>query len=268
LNRSKSAVSKIQIELANLRYIKTRLVGSYSEYDRIRGGIGIKGRGETKLELDRRNLDSRITKLKRKLKKYEKHFELIYSKRRQFPTVSIVGYTNAGKSSLLNRLCHSHQFSEDLLFSTVDVKSIRFYIEKNKFVIISDTIGFIRDLPHNLIESYKTTLIDIKFSDLLLIVVDITSRFYDDHIKVVFDTLKQIGCENIPYIFVFNKIDGIEKRISDETDESGFYEEDILTIISRIKNNYQNSFFISAKTGEGIEELKRYLKFFFSKVYK
>jgi len=251
INRANSSISKIQVELANLKYIKSRLVGSYDKYDRIRGGIGIKGSGEKKLELDRRNLDKRITFLNKKLKKYETHFHNIYKNRKNIFQVSIVGYTNAGKTSLLNLLCHTNRVSKDLLFSTVDTKSKRFYIGNGKSIILSDTIGFIRDLPPNLIDSFKTTLMEIKYSNLLMIVVDSTSDFISDHLKIVFDTLKQIKCDSIPYILVFNKID--------------LYNDGDSSLIA-LKRGYNDAFFISTRTREGVDKLKTYLINFFKNI--
>lgn len=252
INRANSAISQIQVELANLKYIKSRLVGSYDKYDRIRGGIGIKGSGEKKLELDRRNLEKRISFLNKKLKKYETHFHTIYKNREHISQISIVGYTNAGKTSLLNKLSHAKQEAKNLLFSTVNTKSKKFYLGNGKYTILSDTIGFIRDLPHNLVDSFKTTLLEIKYSNLLLIVVDSTSDFINDHLKIVFDTLKEIKCDKIPYILVFNKIDLIKNDYS--------------IILNSLKKQYKDAFFISTKTGEGIEELKVYLKNFFKNI--
>lgn len=251
INRANSSISRIQVELANLKYIKSRLIGSYDKYDRIRGGIGIKGSGEKKLELDRRNLEKRINFLNKKLKKYETHFHNIYKNRKNIFQVSIVGYTNAGKTSLLNLLCHTDRESKDLLFSTVDTKSKRFYIGNGKSIILSDTIGFIRDLPPNLIDSFKTTLMEIKYSNLLMIVVDSTSDFISDHLKIVFDTLKQIKCDSIPYILVFNKID--------------LYNEGDSSLIA-LKRGYDDAFFISTRTKEGVDKLKTYLVNFFKNI--
>jgi len=245
--RASSSVSKIQIELANLKYIKSRLAGSYEDYDRIRGGIGIKGgAGETKLEIDRRNINRRISYLKSSLKKLEKHFELILNSHKDIYTVSIVGYTNAGKSTLLNALTNANQIEEDLLFSTLETKSKRLFLNKDLSIIIVDTIGFIRDLPHHLVESFKTTLMEIKYSKLILHVVDISSEFYEDHKDTVNKTLEEIDCDKIPKILVFNKIDKIDNFK-----------------IENYKKLWRDSFFISAKNKENIDELKGFLEKFF-----
>ncbi len=249
LERANSSISKIQIELANLKYAKTRLAGSYKGMDRIRGGIGIKGAGETKLEVDKRNLNKRINKLRKKLKKYEKHYELILDNHKNLNTISLVGYTNAGKSSLLNKLTKANQESKNLLFSTVQVKSKKLFLDIDTSCIVTDTIGFIRDLPTNLVESFKTTLMEIKYSKLLLLVVDINSDFFNDHIDVVKQTLKDIGCENTNIVIVFNKIDIFEGNIDN------------------LEKRYPGAFFISTKNGDGIEHLKKEISKFF-KLYK
>ncbi|MCX8058914.1 MAG: GTPase HflX [Spirochaetes bacterium] len=247
--RASSSVSKIQIELANLKYIKSRLVGSYEDFDRIRGGIGIKGgAGETKLEIDRRNIDKRISLLKKKLSKIEKHFHLIYGSHRDIYTVSIVGYTNAGKSTLLNALTNADQLEEDLLFSTLEVKSKKLFFNSELSILLVDTIGFIRDLPHHLVESFKTTLLEIKYSKLLLHVVDASSEFIEDHIETVNNTLEDINCKDIPRILVFNKCDKIDPIILDN-----------------LKIKFPDSFFISAKNKTNLFELKDFLyKYFYS----
>lgn len=250
--RASSSVSKIQIELANLKYIKSRLAGSYDDYDRIRGGIGVKGgAGETKLEIDRRNVDKRIANLKKNLKKIENHYHLIYGAHKDIYTVSIVGYTNAGKSTLLNSLTNANQLEEDLLFSTIEVKSKRLFFNNDLSILLVDTIGFIRDLPHHLVESFKTTLLEIKYSKILLHVVDITSDFIEDHIDTVNKTLEEIGCSDIPRILVFNKIDKVSENL---------YE--------NMKIKYPDAFFVSAKNRTNLKELKDFLYNFFYSLKK
>ena len=243
LKRSSSAISKIQIELANLRYIKSRLVGSYQGMDRIRGGIGLKGPGETKLETDRRTIGRKIAVLRDELKEYEKRFEQRYSRRSDLATVSIVGYTNAGKTSLLNALTRSHEKAENMLFSTVEVRTRTMYVEQGFSILLSDTIGFIRDLPHHLVESFKTTLMDIRYAKLVLNVVDATSPFAEEHLRITGRILEELGCGDIPRITVYNKIDRLSRAAPKQADE--------------------NEIFVSLKTGEGLDGLKKKIIRFF-----
>lgn len=244
LKRASTAPSKIQIELANLKYLRTRLVGSYEGYDRIRGGVGIKGPGETKLEIDRRSIDKRIHRLTKELGKYESHARLLASSRMEIPSIALVGYTNAGKSTLMNLLTGGSQLAENLLFSTVDVKSKRMILPSGRSVIIKDTIGFIRELPTHLVESFKTTLLEISYSQLLLLVVDSTSPFREEHLKVVRGILSDLGCSDIPRLVVYNKMDAVPGDTFVEREE--------------------NSVIVSAKTGKGVGLLKERISSFFA----
>jgi GTPase len=223
--------------------MRSRLTGSYKGMDRIRGGIGIKGPGETKLEIDRRTIGRRISRLKGELKNVEKHIRLVYESRKDADTVSIVGYTNAGKTSLLNTLTGSAEKAEDLLFSTVEVRSRRMEDPSGRGIVLSDTIGFIRDLPHHLVESFKTTLMDIKFAGLVLIVLDISSPFVEEHLRTVRKTLEELGCADVPSLIVYNKIDrldpGSQNRVID------------------------GCIRVSTRTGEGVEELRERIFGFF-----
>jgi GTP-binding protein HflX len=245
LKRASTAPSKIQIELANLKYLRTRLVGSYEGYDRIRGGVGIKGPGETKLEIDRRSIEKRIHRLTKELAKYESHARMLASSRKGVPSIALVGYTNAGKSTLMNLLTGGNQLAENLLFSTVDVKSRKMDLSPHRSVVVKDTIGFIRELPPYLIESFKTTLLEISYSQLLLLVVDATSPFREVHAVVVRKILSDLGCSEIPRILVYNKMDMIP--------EGSFLAAE------------ENCVRISAKTGEGVDVLKQKIRSFFSR---
>ncbi len=250
LARANSKPAKIQLELANLKYIKSRLTGSYQNFDRIRGGIGLKGPGETKLEVDRRTISKKIKSLEKQLKEIEKHLNLQLKNRINNYIFSLVGYTNAGKTSLLNLLTKANQYANNEPFTTVDVKSKQFVLPNKKKIIISDTIGFIRELPIHLIESFKTTLLEISYSSLIGIVIDSTSPFYIEHISVVETMLNSLKCNNVSRILIFNKIDLLT-------------EEQIIKL--RIKNkielnNYSEKiFYISTKTKEGIDKLNQYL---------
>lgn len=247
MKRATTAPSKIQIELANLKYLRTRLTGSYEGFDRIRGGIGIKGPGETKLEIDRRAISKRIHKLTKDLKEYAAHTKLLIKRREALPSVSLVGYTNAGKTTLLNRLTKGSQKAEDLLFSTVDVKSKKMYVSPGLSVVVSDTIGFIRDLPAHLIESFKTTLLEISYSKLICIVVDYTSPYYMEHIDIVRAMLDTLGCTDIPTVTVYNKVDNIPGFTPPESSGPAFY--------------------LSAETGTGVDKLVAHIGTFFSTIY-
>lgn len=251
LARCQSKPAKIQLELANLKYLKTRLTGSYDNFDRIRGGIGLKGPGETKLEVDRRTLSKRIHRLEKQLTEIEKNLKLRMDNRKSEIILSLVGYTNAGKTSVLNLLTRSHQLSENELFTTTDVKSKRMFIPPDSHIIVSDTIGFIRDLPAHLVESFKTTLLEISVSSIIAIVVDSSSLFADEHIKIVLDMLETLRCSMITKIFIFNKIDLLPL-------------DELTHLKQHIKKDIPDNpyFFISTKTKEGVDDLLQYLTFF------
>ncbi|MFN3410786.1 MAG: GTPase HflX [Exilispira sp.] len=252
LTRANSKPAKIQLELANLKYLKSKLAGSYQNFDRIRGGIGLKGPGETKLEVDRRSISKKIKKLEQQLEKIEKNLVLHIKNRENQFIFSLVGYTNAGKTSLLNILTKSNQYAENLLFSTVNVKSRQLYLKSDKKIIVTDTIGFIRDLPVHLVESFKTTLLEIRYSSLIGIVVDSSSSNYKEHIEIVLSMLKDLNVENINTIIIFNKID----LLSNEE----FIQLKIKNSID-FKDSNMPIFYLSARTKYGLENLLNYLKF-------
>lgn len=251
LSRCNSKPAKIQLELANLKYLKSRLTGSYDNFDRIRGGIGLKGPGETKLEVDRRTISKRINKLEKELKNIEKHLNLQIKNREDSFVFSLAGYTNAGKTSILNLLTKAEKLADNALFTTVDVKSKQLYLDNGKKIIISDTIGFIRELPVHLVESFKTTLLEIKASSLIGIVADINSLFYEQHIEIVENMLKQLSCQDIPKIIIFNKIDLLD-------------EDQLETLKTRHNLVYGINkipiFYISTYTKKGVDNLINYLK--------
>ncbi len=251
LARASSKPAKIQLELANLKYMKSRLAGSYENFDRIRGGIGLKGPGETKLEVDRRTISKKIKQLEEELKKIEKHLVIQVKNREDQFVFSLAGYTNAGKTSLLNCLTKANQYSDNALFTTVNVKSRSLYLGNGKKIIISDTIGFIRELPIHLVESFKTTLLEIKYSSLIGIVVDSSSPFYKEHIEIVENMLETLKCENIKKIIIFNKIDLLTEN---ELENFKIYND------FDFKNQNIDVFYISTKTKEGIDLLLSYLK--------
>ncbi|ADD02263.1 GTP-binding proten HflX [Thermoanaerobacter italicus Ab9] len=210
--RARSKEGMLQVELAQLKYRLPRLVGIGGQLSRLGGGIGTRGPGETKLETDRRHIQNRIKAIEKKLEEIKRHRDLQRSRRKknQVPVVAIVGYTNAGKSTLLNALTKAEVYVEDKLFATLDPTARRLILPSGREVILIDTVGFIRKLPHDLVEAFKSTLEEVKYADLLLHVIDVTSPDMEEKIKVVERVLSDLGAINIPKINVFNKIDLLE----------------------------------------------------------
>lgn len=242
-SHAKTREAKAQVELAQLQYMLPRLTRAWTHLSKQYGGIGTKGPGETQIETDRRLIRTRISKLKEVLKKIESQQHIKSSLRKEFVTATLVGYTNAGKSTLLNRLTNARVLSENKLFATLDSTTRACELEKNKKILLSDTVGFIRKLPHHLIASFKSTLNVVRDADIILHVIDITNQYFEEHIKVVEDTLDQLGCSNKIQIRIFNKIDALKNK----------------STINFINDNYPNSLFISAERGIGINKLKEIL---------
>lgn len=244
--RAKTTEAKLQVKLASIEYLLPRLRNRWDHFSRIEGGIGIRGgEGEKQIELDKRMIKSEISKIKKKLKKIETQMYDRRKNRYELNVVSLVGYTNAGKSSLMNVLAKSNQFVENMLFATLDNTIRRVYLDENLTILLNDTIGFINRLPHSLIASFKSTLKEIVSSNLLLHVIDISSKAIDSNINSVNKVLHEIGADHIPIIKVYNKIDLLDL-------------DDYKTL-----NNSQNSVFISVKKNIGIYELKQKIKNFF-----
>nr|WP_279380581.1 GTPase HflX [Caldicoprobacter guelmensis] len=236
--RARTKESKLQVELAQLKYRLPRLVGLGGQLSRLGGGIGTRGPGETKLETDRRHIQNRIKAIEKKLASIERHRNL-YRQRRaknRVPVVSIVGYTNAGKSTLFNVLTKAESYVEDKLFATLDTSARKLILPSGRQVILVDTVGFIRRLPHDLIEGFKSTLEEVRYSDLLLHVIDITSPDIDEKIQLVEKVLSELDAISIPRLEVFNKIDLID--------------------VNSIDIKRKQAIFISAKNGVGLENLK------------
>ncbi|MFZ5943586.1 MAG: GTPase HflX [Bacillota bacterium] len=213
--RAKSKEGKIQIELAQLSYMLPRLTGQGLNLSRLGGGVGTRGPGETKLETDRRHIHRRIDFLKAELEDIKKHRNILQKNRteKEFPTVALVGYTNAGKSSLLNKLANENTLVEDKLFATLDTTTRLVKLnDAMQHILLTDTVGFIRNLPHQLISAFKSTLEEVKLADLLLHVTDVTSENMEDNIKTVENVLQELEVSHKKTIFVFNKIDKLDKE--------------------------------------------------------
>lgn len=211
-SRANTREGKIQVELAQLKYRSSRLIGMRSSLSRLGGGIGTRGPGEKKLEIDRRVIRDRISQLSKELSDVKQHREVMRKQRMEgnLPIVSIVGYTNAGKSTLLNHLTHAGVLEEDKLFATLDPTSRNYKLANGQEIIITDTVGFIKKLPHHLINAFRSTLEEAKYADIILHVVDASNIHADTQILTVYDTLKGLGVTDKPVITAFNKIDKLD----------------------------------------------------------
>lgn len=243
-SRAKTSEGKIQVELAQLKYRAARLVGMRASLSRLGGGIGTRGPGEKKLEMDRRMIHARIGQLKEQLEEVQRHRELIRSQREKKRTkvAAIVGYTNAGKSTLLNQLTGSDVLEEDQLFATLDPTTRVLDLPGKQQILLTDTVGFIRKLPHHLIEAFKSTLEEAKFADLILHVVDASNPQKEEHMHVVYDTLRQLGVSDKKIITLFNKQD----ICTDKEQLRDFQADYVLNI--------------SARSRQGLDELKELLE--------
>ena len=241
--RAVSGEGKIQVELAQLRYRASRLAGLGRSLSRLGGGIGTRGPGEKKLEMDRRLIRERISRLKKELKDVEKHRELIRTQRKQsgLKVAALVGYTSAGKSSIENVLTNAGILEDAMLFSTLDTTTRSLVLDNTQEILVTDTVGFIRKLPHHLVEAFQSTLEEAKYADIIIHVVDASNPQMDEQMHVVYDTLRQLGAADRPVITLFNKQDKLES--------AGSY------------RDFQAEYSIpaSAKTGEGLAELKKAL---------
>ena len=217
--RAKTSYAKNQVELAQYQYLMPRLKGLWTHLERQKGGIGMRGPGETEIETDRRIVRDRISLLKKKLSNIDKQMSVQRGNRGSLVRVALVGYTNVGKSTLMNLISKSDVFAENKLFATLDT-TVRKMVIRNLPFLVTDTVGFIRKLPTQLIESFKSTLNEITESDLLLHIVDISHPNYEDHIDSVNEILGQIDCSNKPFILVFNKIDKLKNNSFGVTNKS------------------------------------------------
>lgn len=243
-SRASTNEGKIQVELAQLKYRQSRLVGLGKSLSRLGGGIGTRGPGEKKLEMDRRLIKGRIAQLNRELKDVKRHREVTREQRsrNQVPVVAIVGYTNAGKSTLLNTLTGADVLEEDKLFATLDPTTRNLKLPSKQEVLLTDTVGFIRKLPHHLIEAFKSTLEEAKYADIILHVVDASNPQMDDQMYIVYETLMNLEVKNKPVITAFNKQDKVDGE----------------AILRDFKADHVVN--ISAKTGEGLENLQNVIE--------
>jgi len=258
-SRARTSHAKTQVELAQLQYMLPRLTRMWTHLERQKGGIGLRGPGESQIESDRRIIQTRIALMKEKLREIDKQMAVQRSNRGQLVRVALVGYTNVGKSTLMNLLSKSDVFAENKLFATLDT-TVRKVVIHNLPFLLTDTVGFIRKLPHQLVESFKSTLDEVREADLLVHVLDISHENFEDHFEVVNETLSELDKTEKPIILVFNKIDAyhpIEKEEDDPTPrtEENFTLEELKKSWMAKMNNTQ-CVFISAQDKENIEELK------------
>jgi GTP-binding protein HflX len=241
--RAHTREAKLQVELATLIYSLPRLRHMWPHLGRIAGGIGAKGPGEKQIEMDKRRIRKRIAKIKTELVSVSKHRMTIRKNRQSKFKAALVGYTNAGKSSVLNVLSHSSLFTENRLFATLDPATREVWIGENTTMLVTDTVGFIKDLPPTLIDSFRSTLEEVKEADLLLHTVDISNSDALERIQAVDTVLKEIGAADMPVLYVFNKVDLLERRDTKAL------------LLSR----YKNHVIVSAKTKEGVDTMKQVL---------
>jgi len=255
--RAKTREAKLQVEVARLQYLLPRLIGANENLGRQSGGVGTKnkGAGEKKLELDRRKIEAKIAALNKELEelKHQRETQRNLRRKSSVPQIALVGYTNAGKSSIMNSMIDTFKdseekkvFEKDMLFATLETSIRSIKLDDNKKFLLSDTVGFVSNLPHNLIKAFRSTLEEVCEADLLLHVVDISNPDYKHHLKVTNETLKEIGAESVPMIYVYNKIDLVDYYL---TEKNGVYisakknlgiDKLVETISNKVFNNYIN----------------------------
>ena len=260
-SRAQTAQARTQVELAQYEYLLPRLTRMWTHLERQKGGIGMRGPGETQIETDRRIIKDKISLLKKKLAKIDKQSLTRRKGRADMIRVALVGYTNAGKSTLMNKLSKSEIFAENKLFATLDT-TVRKVVLKNLPFLLSDTVGFIRKLPHQLVESFKSTLDEVRESDLLLHVVDISNPNFEEQIEIVNTTISDIGAQSKPQLIIFNKIDAYTFEVKEEDDLTPIKKENLS--LNDLKQTWMSklnidSIFISALDKINFNELREIL---------
>jgi GTPase len=261
-HHARTSHARTQVELAQYKYLLPRLTGMWTHLERQRGGIGLRGPGETEIETDRRIIREKISLLKEQLRKIDTQMATQRKNRAKMVRVALVGYTNVGKSTIMNLLSKSEVTAEDKLFATLDT-TVRKVVIGNLPFLLSDTVGFIRKLPHDLVESFKSTLDEVRESDLLLHVVDIAHKGFEEQIKVVNETLREMESFNKPTVIIFNKIDAFSYTVKDEYDLSPVLRENYsledLKKTWMASGTHHRTVFVSAKNKENVEELRNIL---------
>ena len=266
--RAQTAQAKTQVELAQMQYLLPRLRGLWTHLERQRGGIGMRGPGEQEIETDRRIVREKIALLKKRLEKIDLQNITQRKQRGEFVRVALVGYTNVGKSTLMNLLSKSEVFAENKLFATLDTTVRKVVLDRMPF-LLSDTVGFIRKLPHHLIESFKSTLDEVRESDLLLHVVDIAHPQFEDHIRTVNDTLRQMNSFDKPTLLVFNKIDLYRERYFDRYLEPEVKQGILDELRQKLSTQFeQDTIFVSATASENINALRQTVKEMVAQIYE
>jgi len=256
-SRAKTAQAKLQVELAQYQYLLPRLRGMWKHLERLGGGIGTRGPGETEIETDRRIVKDKISLLRRRLQEIDKQAFTQRKDRGEFIRVALVGYTNVGKSTIMNLLAKSDVFAENKLFATLDTTTRKIVFESTPF-LLSDTVGFIRKLPHHLVESFKSTLDEVREADILMHVVDVSHPLYEEQLGVVNKTLQELKAFEKPILVIFNKIDRYEAQVFDPWLEEPVKQEIMSELRERWERETNGScVFVSATERRNIDELRR-----------
>ncbi|MCC7244250.1 MAG: GTPase HflX [Saprospiraceae bacterium] len=254
-HRAQTAQAKTQVELAQMKYLLPRLRGLWTHLERQRGGIGMRGPGETQIETDRRLVQNRVKALEIKLRDIDRQNQTQRKTRGELIRVALVGYTNVGKSTLMNMLSKSEVLAENKLFATLDTTVRKVVFETVPF-LLSDTVGFIRKLPHHLVESFKSTLDEVRESDILLHVVDVAHPQFEDQVRTVQNTLQELKVSDKPTLMVYNKIDLYRERYFDDLLDEQTRRDLEVELAERLKESFGENIFISAHTKEGIDLLR------------